>query len=134
MVDSGYFNIAIDENAAVRHVTGAEKLYYNEPWEGFAKNMEGPGYCVSGRCRSGMGFVPDDLEPMYKKIKESRWLLWVLFCFMAATANRKEPMKHQEPLGFDLHIQPIPGAVCIYIYIYIYIERERKRKSYDLLL
>ena len=72
------------------------------------------------------------IGPMYKKIKESRWLLCVLFCIMAATANRQEPMKPQEPLGFDLHIEPIPGSVCIYIYIYI--ERERKRKSYDLLL
>ena len=66
------------------------------------------------------------IEPMYKKIKESRWLLWVLFCIMAATANRKEPMKPQEPLGFDLHIEPIPGSVCIYIYTYIYRERERE--------
>jgi hypothetical protein len=68
------------------------------------------------------------IEPMYKKIKESRWLLWVLFCIMAAAANRQEPMKHQEPLGFDLHFEPIPGYICIYIYIYIhiYIEREKE--------
>ena len=61
------------------------------------------------------------IEHMYKKIKESRWLLWVLFCIMAATANRQEPMKPQEPLGFDLHFEPIPGYICIYIYIYTYI-------------
>jgi hypothetical protein len=68
------------------------------------------------------------IEHMYKKIKESRWLLWVLFCIMAAAANRQEPMKHQEPLGFDLHFEPIPGYICIYIYIYIhiYIEREKE--------
>jgi hypothetical protein len=72
------------------------------------------------------------IEPISKKIKESRWLLWVLFCIMAATANRLEPMKPQEPLGFDLHFEPIPGYICIYIYIYI--DRERKRKSYDLFL
>ena len=40
MVDNGYW---IFPNATVIAVTDTEKIHYNAPCEGFAKNMEGPG-------------------------------------------------------------------------------------------
>ena len=98
-----------------QHITANERLQF------FGTTIA----CNELKFQNAWNAVRLMIEPMYKKIKESRWLLWVLFCIMAATANRKEPMKPQEPLGFDLHIEPIPGSVCIYIYIYIEREKEK---------
>ena len=63
----------------------------------------------------------------WKDEYNQHWQKWKHLCISFA---QQQPT--QEPLGFDLHIEPIPGSVSIYIYIYVY--RERKRKSYDLLL